>query len=43
MCGLMSRCVSAFSAGISLLVPHGGIAEDTTWETYMVIHQEDGR
>uniref|UniRef100_A0AAQ4Q419 Netrin receptor UNC5 n=1 Tax=Gasterosteus aculeatus aculeatus TaxID=481459 RepID=A0AAQ4Q419_GASAC len=30
------------NTGISLLVPHGGIAEDTTWETYMVIHQEDG-
>uniref|UniRef100_A0A4W6CJR5 Netrin receptor UNC5 n=1 Tax=Lates calcarifer TaxID=8187 RepID=A0A4W6CJR5_LATCA len=27
--------------GISLLVPHGGIAEDTTWETYMIINQED--
>ncbi|KAM8828089.1 netrin receptor UNC5D-like isoform 2-T2 [Spinachia spinachia] len=29
------------NTGISLLVPHGGIAEDTTWETYMNIHQED--
>uniref|UniRef100_A0A8C3A4J5 Unc-5 netrin receptor Da n=1 Tax=Cyclopterus lumpus TaxID=8103 RepID=A0A8C3A4J5_CYCLU len=29
------------NTGISLLVPHGGIAEDTTWETYMIIHQED--
>uniref|UniRef100_A0A8C6LAT3 Netrin receptor UNC5 n=1 Tax=Nothobranchius furzeri TaxID=105023 RepID=A0A8C6LAT3_NOTFU len=27
--------------GISLLVPHGGIAEDTTWEMYMSINQED--
>uniref|UniRef100_A0A4W6CKJ7 Netrin receptor UNC5 n=1 Tax=Lates calcarifer TaxID=8187 RepID=A0A4W6CKJ7_LATCA len=29
------------NTGISLLVPHGGIAEDTTWETYMIINQED--
>ncbi|XP_075885550.1 unc-5 netrin receptor Da isoform X2 [Nelusetta ayraudi] len=29
------------NAGISLLVPHGGIAEDTTWEMYMIISQED--
>lgn len=33
----------SFSAGISLLVPHGGIAEDTTWEMYMIISQEDSR
>lgn len=33
----------SFSAGISLLVPHGGIAEDTTWEMYMIINQEDSR
>ncbi|XP_062416430.1 netrin receptor UNC5D-like [Pungitius pungitius] len=31
------------NTGISLLVPHGGIAQDTTWETYVVIHQEDSR
>lgn len=30
-------------AGISLLVPHGGIAEDTSWEMYMIISQEDSR
>ncbi|XP_053709920.1 unc-5 netrin receptor Da [Synchiropus splendidus] len=29
------------NTGISLLVPHGGIAEDTTWEMYMIISQED--
>ncbi|XP_020313920.1 netrin receptor UNC5D isoform X1 [Oncorhynchus kisutch] len=29
------------NTGVSLLVPHGGIAEDTTWEMYMVINQED--
>ncbi|XP_035996339.1 netrin receptor UNC5D isoform X3 [Fundulus heteroclitus] len=29
------------NTGISLLVPHGGIAEDTTWEMYMSIDQED--
>lgn len=34
---------ASFSAGISLLVPHGGIAEDTTWEMYMSINQEDSR
>lgn len=32
-----------FSAGISLLVPHGGIAEDTTWEMNMIINREDSR
>lgn len=30
------------NTGVSLLVPHGGIAEDTTWEIYMIIKQEDG-
>lgn len=34
---------ASFSAGISLLVPHGGITEDTTWEMYMIINQEDSR
>uniref|UniRef100_A0A8C5BXC8 Netrin receptor UNC5 n=1 Tax=Gadus morhua TaxID=8049 RepID=A0A8C5BXC8_GADMO len=29
------------SVGISLLVPRGGIAEDTSWEMYMIINQED--
>ncbi|XP_061589323.1 netrin receptor UNC5D-like [Cololabis saira] len=29
------------NTGISLLVPHGGISEDTTWEMYMSISQED--
>ncbi|XP_055369633.1 netrin receptor UNC5D-like isoform X2 [Betta splendens] len=29
------------STGISLLVPHGGIAQDTTWEMYMIINQQD--
>lgn len=33
----------SLSAGISLLAPHGGIAEDTTWEMYMIINQEDSR
>lgn len=32
-----------FSTGISLLVPHGGIAEDTTWEMNMIINREDSR
>lgn len=36
-------CIPPLSAGISLLVPHGGIAEDTTWEMYMIINQEDSR
>uniref|UniRef100_A0A8K9XYU2 Netrin receptor UNC5 n=1 Tax=Oncorhynchus mykiss TaxID=8022 RepID=A0A8K9XYU2_ONCMY len=31
------------NTGVSLLVPHGGIAEDTTWEMYMVINQEDSK
>uniref|UniRef100_A0A3Q3JV94 Netrin receptor UNC5 n=1 Tax=Monopterus albus TaxID=43700 RepID=A0A3Q3JV94_MONAL len=29
------------NTGISLLVPHGGIAEETTWEMYMIINQQD--
>uniref|UniRef100_A0A3Q1I9J2 Netrin receptor UNC5 n=1 Tax=Anabas testudineus TaxID=64144 RepID=A0A3Q1I9J2_ANATE len=29
------------NTGISLLVPHGAIAEDTTWEMYMIINQQD--
>ncbi|XP_029624977.1 netrin receptor UNC5D-like isoform X1 [Salmo trutta] len=29
------------NTGVSLLVPHGGIAVDTTWEMYMVINQDD--
>ncbi|CAG05232.1 unnamed protein product, partial [Tetraodon nigroviridis] len=29
------------NTGISLLVPHGGITEDTSWEMYMIINQED--
>ncbi|XP_059906368.1 netrin receptor UNC5D-like isoform X2 [Gadus macrocephalus] len=29
------------NTGISLLVPRGGIAEDTSWEMYMIINQED--
>ncbi|KAM6987044.1 netrin receptor UNC5D-like [Aplochiton taeniatus] len=29
------------NTGVSLLVPHGGIADDTTWEMYMIINQED--
>ncbi|KAL0965371.1 hypothetical protein UPYG_G00280420 [Umbra pygmaea] len=29
------------NTGVSLLVPHGGIAEDTTWEMYLVINQEN--
>lgn len=33
----------SLSAGISLLVPHGGITEDTSWEMYMIINQEDSR
>uniref|UniRef100_A0AAQ5Y549 Netrin receptor UNC5 n=1 Tax=Amphiprion ocellaris TaxID=80972 RepID=A0AAQ5Y549_AMPOC len=46
MCVHVWLCVdrflhASFSAGISLLVPHGGIAEDTTWEMYMSINQED--
>ncbi|CAL8406136.1 unnamed protein product [Arctogadus glacialis] len=28
---------------ISLLVPRGGIAEDTSWGMYMIINQEDSR
>uniref|UniRef100_A0A8K9WSP2 Netrin receptor UNC5 n=1 Tax=Oncorhynchus mykiss TaxID=8022 RepID=A0A8K9WSP2_ONCMY len=31
------------NTGVSLLVPHGGIAVDTTWEMYMVINQEDSK
>lgn len=29
--------------GVSLLVPHGAIEEDTTWELYMSITQQDSR
>ncbi|KAK0143007.1 Netrin receptor UNC5D [Merluccius polli] len=29
------------NTGVSLLVPYGGIAEDTSWEMYMIINQED--
>uniref|UniRef100_A0A8C6UHP3 Netrin receptor UNC5 n=1 Tax=Neogobius melanostomus TaxID=47308 RepID=A0A8C6UHP3_9GOBI len=29
------------NTGISFLVPFGGIVEDTTWEMYMMINQED--
>ncbi|XP_054614106.1 netrin receptor UNC5D-like [Dunckerocampus dactyliophorus] len=29
------------NTGISVLVPHGGIAQDTTWETYVIVNQED--
>lgn len=48
VCPCLAVCWSrsaytSFSAGISLLVPHGGIAEDTTWEMYMIINQEDSR
>ncbi|CAL8277478.1 unnamed protein product [Merluccius merluccius] len=31
------------NTGVSLLVPYGGIAEDTSWEMYMIINQEDSR
>uniref|UniRef100_A0AAY4ES70 Netrin receptor UNC5 n=1 Tax=Denticeps clupeoides TaxID=299321 RepID=A0AAY4ES70_9TELE len=29
------------NTGVSLLVPHSAIAEDTTWELHMIISQED--
>ncbi|KAJ8339228.1 hypothetical protein SKAU_G00360140 [Synaphobranchus kaupii] len=29
------------NTGVSLLVPHGAINEDTTWEMYMIINQEE--
>ncbi|XP_062873494.1 netrin receptor UNC5D isoform X4 [Trichomycterus rosablanca] len=29
------------NAGVSLLVSHGAIAEDTSWEMYMLINQEE--
>ncbi|KAG7477192.1 hypothetical protein MATL_G00091830 [Megalops atlanticus] len=28
------------NTGVSLLVPHGAISEDTTWEMYMIINQD---
>ncbi|KAK3539168.1 hypothetical protein QTP86_027605 [Hemibagrus guttatus] len=31
------------NAGVSLLVSHGAIAEDTSWEMYMLIDQGDSR
>uniref|UniRef100_A0A8C1L053 Netrin receptor UNC5 n=1 Tax=Cyprinus carpio TaxID=7962 RepID=A0A8C1L053_CYPCA len=31
------------NAGVSLLVPHGAIADDTSWEMYMLINQEESR
>ncbi|XP_059904402.1 netrin receptor UNC5D-like [Gadus macrocephalus] len=31
------------NTGISLLVPRGGIAEDTSWEMYTIINLEDSR
>ncbi|XP_051907439.1 netrin receptor UNC5D-like isoform X2 [Hippocampus zosterae] len=30
------------NTGVSLLVPAGGIAQDTTWETTVIVNQEDG-
>nr|XP_015196317.1 PREDICTED: netrin receptor UNC5D [Lepisosteus oculatus] len=29
------------NTGVSLLVPHGAIAEDASWEMYMIINQEE--
>lgn len=29
--------------GVSLLVPHGAIADDTSWEMYMLINQGESR
>lgn len=29
--------------GVSLLVPHGAVAENMSWEMYMVIHQGGAR
>uniref|UniRef100_A0A673JZ56 Netrin receptor UNC5 n=1 Tax=Sinocyclocheilus rhinocerous TaxID=307959 RepID=A0A673JZ56_9TELE len=29
------------NAGVSLLVPHGAIADDTSWEMYMLTNQEE--
>ncbi|KAL1274136.1 hypothetical protein QQF64_026950 [Cirrhinus molitorella] len=29
------------NAGVSLLVPHGAIADDTSWEMYMLINQDE--
>lgn len=29
--------------GVSLLVPHGAVAENMSWEMYMVINQGDAR
>uniref|UniRef100_A0A671PHD5 Netrin receptor UNC5 n=1 Tax=Sinocyclocheilus anshuiensis TaxID=1608454 RepID=A0A671PHD5_9TELE len=29
------------NAGVSLLVPHGATADDTSWEMYMLINQEE--
>lgn len=29
--------------GVSLLVPHGAVAEDTSWEMHMVIYQGGSR
>ncbi|XP_066568681.1 netrin receptor UNC5D [Amia ocellicauda] len=29
------------NTGVSLLVPHGAIAEDTSWEMFMIINQEE--
>ncbi|CAB1320027.1 unnamed protein product, partial [Coregonus sp. 'balchen'] len=31
------------NTGVSLLVPHGAIAEDTSWEMYVVINQGESR
>ncbi|XP_058864487.1 netrin receptor UNC5D-like isoform X1 [Acipenser ruthenus] len=28
------------NTGVSLLVPHGAISEDTSWEMYMIVNQE---
>ncbi|XP_045081027.1 netrin receptor UNC5D-like isoform X4 [Coregonus clupeaformis] len=39
--GFQSFSFKTAHQGVSLLVPHGGIAEDITWEMYMVINQED--
>lgn len=36
-------CVCLCVSGVSLLVPHGSVAENMSWEMYMVINQGEAR
>lgn len=42
-CELTADVWRVVCAGVSLLVSHGAIAEDTSWEMYMLIDQGESR